>query len=52
MWVGDADFVFQRCLPKVGFDVTDAPTNEPWCVLEMHMRHPDGHMFRIGKGSQ
>jgi hypothetical protein len=51
VWVRDADFVYRRCLPE-GLDVTDAPTHEPWCVLEMHMRQPDGHVFRIGKGSQ
>jgi len=22
----------------------------PWNVREMHVRHPDGHVFRIGKG--
>jgi hypothetical protein len=21
----------------------------PWGVREMHLRHPDGHVFRIGK---
>ena len=23
------------------------PTDEPWGVREMHVRHPDGHVFRI-----
>ena len=22
----------------------------PWNVREMHVRHPDGHVFRIGQG--
>jgi hypothetical protein len=22
----------------------------PWGVREMHVRHPDGHVFRISKG--
>jgi hypothetical protein len=26
------------------------PTDEPWGVREMHIRHPDGHVFRISKG--
>jgi hypothetical protein len=26
------------------------PTDEPWGVREMHVRHPDGHVFRISKG--
>ncbi len=27
--------------------VTKPPTNETWGVREFHLRHPDGHMFRI-----
>jgi hypothetical protein len=23
----------------------------PWGVREMHVRHPDGHVFRVGRGS-
>jgi len=22
----------------------------PWNVREMHLRHPDGHVFRISRG--
>jgi len=22
----------------------------PWNVREMHLRHPDGHVFRVGRG--
>ena len=22
----------------------------PWHVREMHLRHPDGHVFRVGRG--
>lgn len=32
---------------RLGFDVTMPPTDEPWGVREFHLRHPDGHMFRI-----
>jgi len=32
--------------------VTWPPTNEPWGVREFHLRHPDGHMFRVGAGTQ
>ena len=28
------------------------PTDEPWGVREMHVRHPDGHVFRISKGNE
>jgi len=30
--------------------VTYPPTNEPWGVREFHLRHPDGHMFRVSAG--
>ncbi len=33
-----------------GMLVTHPPTNEPWGVREFHLRHPDGHMFRISAG--
>jgi catechol 2,3-dioxygenase-like lactoylglutathione lyase family enzyme len=33
-----------------GLDVTRPPTDEPWGVREFHLRHPDGHTFRIGSG--
>jgi hypothetical protein len=23
----------------------------PWRVREMHVRHPDGHVFRVSKGT-
>ena len=31
--------------------VTWPPTNEPWGVREFHLRHPDGHMFRVSAGT-
>jgi len=33
-----------------GLMVTMPPTDEPWNVREFHLRHPDGHMFRVGAG--
>lgn len=24
----------------------------PWHTREMHVRHPDGHVFRISKGTE
>ncbi|HYV99224.1 MAG TPA: VOC family protein [Gemmatimonadaceae bacterium] len=35
-----------------GYTVTMPPTDEPWGVREFHLRHPDGHMFRVGAGNQ
>lgn len=34
----------------LGYQVTYPPTNEPWGIREFHLRHPDGHMFRVGSG--
>jgi hypothetical protein len=31
------------------FAVPSPPTDMPWNVREMHVRHPDGHVFRIGR---
>ena len=50
-WVDDVDAVHQRCLEQ-GLDVTWPPTNMPWNVREMHVRHPDGHVFRISRGTE
>lgn len=49
LWVDDVDAVHKRCIEQ-GLDVTMEPTNEVWGVREMHVRHPDGHVFRISKG--
>ena len=35
-----------------GMTITCPPTNEPWGVREFHLRHPDGHMFRVGAGTE
>jgi hypothetical protein len=26
------------------------PADMPWNVREMHIRHPDGHVFRVSQG--
>ena len=49
VWVDDVDAVHRHCLEQ-GIEVTMPPTDEPWNVREMHVRHPDGHVFRISKG--
>jgi catechol 2,3-dioxygenase-like lactoylglutathione lyase family enzyme len=49
IWVDDVDDVHRRCLEQ-GIEVTWPPTDTPWNVREMHVRHPDGHVFRIGRG--
>jgi catechol 2,3-dioxygenase-like lactoylglutathione lyase family enzyme len=49
VWVDDVDAAHERCVEQ-GLEVTMPPTDEPWGVREMHVRHPDGHVFRISKG--
>ncbi len=49
IWVEDADEIHRRCLQE-GIEVTWPPTNMPWNVRELHIRHPDGHVFRISQG--
>ena len=49
IWVDDVDAVYQRCLDQE-LEVTWPPTDMPWNVREMHVRHPDGHVFRISRG--
>ena len=46
--VDDVDAVYQHCLAQ-GIEVTFPPTDMPWHLREMHVRHPDGHVFRIGQ---
>ena len=49
IWVDDVDAVHRECLAQ-GLEVTWPPTDMPWNVREMHVRHPDGHVFRISRG--
>jgi uncharacterized glyoxalase superfamily protein PhnB len=48
VWVEDVDAVFEEC-QRHGVDVTWPPTDMPWGVRECHVRHPDGHVFRLSK---
>lgn len=49
IWVEDIDAVHRHCVEQ-GLEITWPPTNESWGVREMHVRHPDGHVFRISQG--
>jgi ketosteroid isomerase-like protein len=48
--VGDVDAVHEVCT-REGLEVLKPPTDEPWGLREMLVRHPDGHVFRIGQPS-
>ena len=43
------DAMHADCVRR-GYIVTMPPTDEPWGVREFHLRHPDGHMFRVSAG--
>jgi catechol 2,3-dioxygenase-like lactoylglutathione lyase family enzyme len=49
IWVDDVDAIHRHCVEQ-GIEITWPPTDEPWGVREMHVRHPDGHVFRISQG--
>ena len=49
IWVDDVDETYRRCLEQ-GLEVTWPPTDMPWNAREMHVRHPDGHVFRVSRG--
>ena len=35
----------------LGYVISQEPTDEPWGIREFHLRHPDGHVFRISAES-
>ena len=49
LWVEDVDAVHRGCV-EAGIETTFGPENMPWGVRECHVRHPDGHVFRISQG--
>ncbi|MBE9196674.1 bleomycin resistance family protein [Synechocystis sp. LEGE 06083] len=46
VWVEDVDQIF-HIAKENGIEVTCEPEDMPWGVRECHIRHPDGHVFRI-----
>ena len=50
VWVEDVDEVHRQCV-AAGLDVTFPPDDMPCYVREMRVRHPDGHVFRVSKGT-
>jgi len=33
---------------ELGYAISREPEDEPWRIREFHLRHPDGHTFRVG----
>jgi uncharacterized glyoxalase superfamily protein PhnB len=50
-WVDDVDAVYDACR-AAGLEVAMPPVDEPWGVREMHVRHPEGHMFRVSQSPE
>ena len=51
-WVdtpADVDALHAVALEQ-GMEVSWPPIDEPWGVREFHLRHPDGHTFRVSSG--
>jgi hypothetical protein len=48
VWVDDVDAEYRNCTAQ-GLEVMWPPTDHPWGVREMHVRHLDGHIFRISQ---
>ena len=51
IWIENVDAVYQHCV-SADLEVAWPPTNMPWGVREMHVRHPDGHVFRLSQAIQ
>lgn len=49
IWIDDVDALEKHCAEQ-GLEVTWPATDMPWNVREMHVRHPDGHVFRMSQG--
>src|SRR5260370_8061752 len=46
IWIENVDVVYQHCVAQE-LEVAWPPTNMPWGVRGMHVRHPDRHVFRL-----
>ncbi|MEL6903498.1 MAG: bleomycin resistance family protein [Cyanobacteria bacterium J06606_4] len=48
IFVDDVDQVHAAAV-AANIEVVFPPTDVPWDMRECHLRHPDGHVFRIGQ---
>jgi catechol 2,3-dioxygenase-like lactoylglutathione lyase family enzyme len=51
VWVENVDEMYSKCF-SAGLEITFPPNDMPWGVRETHLRHPDGHVFRISQGTE
>ena len=43
----DVDALFERAT-ALNYSISRDPFDAPWGVREFHLRHPDGHLIRVG----
>ena len=48
IWVDGVDDIYSQAL-DAGIEVVFPPEDMPWGARECHIRHPDGHVFRISQ---
>ena len=48
IWVENVDQVYALAI-KNGIEVVFPPADMPWKARECHIRHPDGHVFRVSQ---
>jgi len=46
----ELDAAYARAV-ELGYEISREPIDEPWGVREFHLRHPDGHIFRVSAES-
>lgn len=45
----EVDVLYNLALQRQ-LSIASPPEDKPWGVREFHLRHPDGHTFRVGAG--
>ncbi len=48
IWVENVDGIYTKAL-EAGIEVVFPLDDMPWGVRECHLRHPDGHVFRVSE---
>ncbi|MEM7062446.1 MAG: bleomycin resistance family protein [Cyanobacteria bacterium P01_B01_bin.77] len=48
IWVENVDQVYALAVEN-GIEVVFSPEDMPWKARECHLRHPDGHVFRVSQ---
>ena len=46
----ELDTVYARAL-ELGYEIAQGPIDESWGMREFHLRHSDGHIFRVSAES-